>query len=310
MAKVILFAFLLATNVAFGQKYTADFLNIGIGARALALGGAYSAIANDASAVYWNPAGLAQLASPEMSLMHSSQFSDLLQANFVNFIFPTKSGRAFGISYFRVGVEDIPMATQLDEFHRPIIEKYFQDLEHAIFLSFASKVKKNLFIGGNLKTLYQQVADHSALGFGFDLGALYQFSPKFSVGACLQDATGTYLFWDTGSREMRNPNILVSVSLADKVPFLTGKIRAAIGQTIRFEGRSPENLYSIGNVAGVDLNAGLEYEIFQTISLRIGKERNHLTAGAGMKFSFFSVDYAFVSYDLGNAHRISGNIFF
>jgi len=279
-----LLSLLMTADGLFGQKYTADFLN--------------------------NPAGLAQLSSPEMSLMHSSQFLDLLQANFINFVFPTKSGGTFGISYFRVGVENIPMTTKLDENNRPVIEKYFQDLEHAIFLSFASKVRDNFFLGGNLKMLIQQIADHSAVGFGFDIGALYRLSDKFSLGACIQDATGTFLFWDTGSREMRNPNVLLGATFYQKVPLFTGEIRASLGQAFRFEGKMPENTYSVGKIAGVDLSAGLEYEIFRTISMRIGRERNHLTAGAGIKFSFFSIDYAFISYDLGNAHRISGNIFF
>ncbi len=307
---ITLFIFLSAASPLLSQKYAADFLNIGIGARALAMGGSYVAVASDPSAVFWNPAGLAQLNSPEISLMHSSQFSDLLQANFFSFIYPTKSGRTFGLSYFRVGVEDIPMSTKLDEFERPVIEKYFQDLEHAFLFSFANRASEKLLLGGNMKMLYQQVADHSALGFGFDIGAMYLVSSHLYAGACLQDLSGTFIFWDTGTREIRYPNLLLGFSWRQNTPILSGVMLASVGQTFRFEGKNSEELYSIGNIAAAEINFGIEYLMFNTIALRIGRDRENLTAGSGIRFSFLTIDYAFVSHALGNVHRISLDVVF
>jgi len=161
----------LNVDILQAQKYAADFLNIGVGSRALGMGSAYVAISNDATAAYWNPAGLSQLHKREITIMHANRFSGLVQTNFINLAIIDKHGNAFALSYFRVGIDDIPKSTKLDEFDRPIIEKYIQDVEQALFLSFARKNSNNFSLGGNLKAIFQQVGDHSSLGLGFDIGA-------------------------------------------------------------------------------------------------------------------------------------------
>lgn len=59
-------------------KYGGDFLDAGAGARALGMGGAFSSLAADASAMYWNPAGLVHLRAPDLLLMHSERFSGIV----------------------------------------------------------------------------------------------------------------------------------------------------------------------------------------------------------------------------------------
>ena len=307
----VAFVFLLIfMGTTHAQKYSSEFLSIGVGARALGMGGAYVAIADDGSAVYWNPAGLSQLQKREVSFMHASRFSGLVHVNFFNFVFPDKNGNAFGISYFRMGIDDIPKSTKLDQFDRPIIEGYMQDTEHALFLSFSHSLAENFFVGGNLKTIRQTVGSNSSMGFGFDFGTLYRFSNSFSVGMNLQDIAGTYVFWDTGHKDVRKPTLKWGFALSSPIPFLAGKATLAVNQNFRFEGKNSENYFSIGEIAGSDFQFGGEIMLLNILALRAGMERENFTGGAGFRLKFIQIDYAFVSYDLGNTHRISGRILF
>ncbi len=310
LSAIIITAFLAQSQQLHAQKYAAEFLSVGVGAKALSMGGAFVALANDGTAVYWNPAGLSRLRQKELFLMHASRFSGIVHTNFIGLSLPTHTGLTFAISYFRIGIDDIPKSTRLDEFERPIIEGYMQDIEQAIFLSFSKKVTPNFSIGGNLKTIFQTIDDYSAMGFGIDLGGIYQITDRLSFGANFQDITGTHVFWDTGHRDTRYPTINWGFALTQKVNFLYGALTIAGSQNIRLEGQNSENAISFGDIAGSDFQAGFEYSFMNTVAFRAGMERKNFTAGTGIQFKFLAVDYAFVSYDLGNTHRISGSIKF
>ena len=88
------------TSGASAEKYAGEFMALGGGARAMAMGGAFIAVANDATATYWNTAGIADFSSfltaPgsfEMSLMHSERFGELIDYNYISSAFPLKNGK-------------------------------------------------------------------------------------------------------------------------------------------------------------------------------------------------------------------------
>lgn len=92
---------------AYDHKYAAEFLNIGVGARAGAMGGAFSAVADDATACYWNPAGLCLLPHRQVGVMHSAQFANQVKYDYV--VFGTPHGaESYGASLIRMGIDDIP----------------------------------------------------------------------------------------------------------------------------------------------------------------------------------------------------------
>ena len=91
-----------------------EFLKIGVGARAAAMGNAMSGIADDVTAGYWNPAGLGFApAAPEVALMHSEYFAGIAKYDYIGFTMPIGENRRFGASVIRLGVDDIPNTLNL-----------------------------------------------------------------------------------------------------------------------------------------------------------------------------------------------------
>ena len=102
-----------AASPAAATKYAAEFLKIPVGARAVGMGGAFAAIADDATGPFWNPAGLVYLPYREAFVQHAEQFGSLVNHNFGGVVMPLKAGpnrrAAIGANITWVGVNDIPV---------------------------------------------------------------------------------------------------------------------------------------------------------------------------------------------------------
>jgi hypothetical protein len=102
-----------ASTPAHATKYAGEFLKVPVGARAIGLGGAFTAIADDATAPYWNPAGMIYLPYREVILQHSERFGSLLNHDFAAGVLPLggPEGRqgAIGFSFIRLATDDIPI---------------------------------------------------------------------------------------------------------------------------------------------------------------------------------------------------------
>jgi len=102
---------LLAVNLeAQFRKYSNEFLNIGAGARGLAMGSALSASVGDATAGYWNPAGLTNVTNhPQVVAMYASYFSGIAKYDYAAVAIPTQNGKGtLGFTVLHFGVDDIP----------------------------------------------------------------------------------------------------------------------------------------------------------------------------------------------------------
>src|SRR5512135_545573 len=97
---------LLPLNTRAGEtvfaKYAGEFLTLGVGGRALAMGGATVALANDVTAGYWNPAALALIDYPEMMLMHNEQFAGLVNNDYGAVAIPFGTDASLALSVIRV----------------------------------------------------------------------------------------------------------------------------------------------------------------------------------------------------------------
>jgi hypothetical protein len=161
-------------------KYSNEFLTIGVGARALGMGKVQVSLADNATAGYWNPAGLVnQTHKYDGVLMHSELFSGVVKNDYAAFSMPIDDKSAVAISLVRVGIDNIADTRALiNEYNYIDYSKitYFSVADYAVLLSYARKLGnvEGLSVGANGKFIYRNIGSFAnAYGFGFDAGVQY-----------------------------------------------------------------------------------------------------------------------------------------
>lgn len=292
----------LGRPLSAASAYAGEFLALGAGARALALGSAYVAIADDATAGYWNPAGLTALDGRQLHLMHAERFSGLVSHDYVALARP-----GLALSLVRVGVDDIQF-TQLQDpgrplgsDNRPIVSTTATSSDYALYLSAGHRFYERLSIGASLKAIYRTVGSFSAYGLGFDLGMRYRLIPGISVALNLRDITTTPLFWDTDKTDRIQPSALLGIAYT--LPLAGGKA------TVLLASRAG------GDAADVSgdrpLNAGLEYW-YRHFAVRVGFEERRQAFGIGLRpHKRLSLDLAYLQHgELEATYQLSAGFRF
>lgn len=305
-------------------KYAGEFMATGIGGRALAMGGAYAAVTRDVTAAYWNPAGLMNLEYPEIGLMHEQRYGGLLSFNYGGVAWPFGPRYTLALTVTRMGIDDIPDTRnalidlngngQLDPNERLNYDKidYFNSADWAAYLTYAFRVHPQLALGVNLKLIMRELADASAYGVGFDVGASYAVTPRFFLGANLQNATTTLIAWSTGTNDLVSPTM--KIGAAYELEALGGTFTPAVDLDIMGENRQTASLLSVGPFS-VNPRAGLEYQFRNLFALRAGfSDVQEFSFGAGVHLPKLFLDYAFSQSPLNESgsgllkdgtHRIS-----
>ncbi|MDH4222379.1 MAG: PorV/PorQ family protein [candidate division Zixibacteria bacterium] len=306
---LILFLFI---NTSYGTKYAGEFLNLGVGGRALGLGSAYVAISDDATAVYWNPAGISKLPSQELVFMHAETFGSLLNHDFLSWVMPLQNrlqNYAFGVSLMRLGGGDIKVTelpdpnSPISSSNRPYIKKEAGHADYLLTFSFAKEKSNKLSFGGNAKLIYRHIVDNSAFGLGIDLGLLYTPTGYLSIGANLKDAVSTLLSYDNGSKETIAPSLRSGFAL--NKGYRDFNFLFVTEAEFNFEGRKYAAQYWQGDIS-LDMHYGWEAEYLERIAARIGFDRGDFSAGGGLNFKKFSLDLAFLHHEeLDNSYRVS-----
>lgn len=319
----------------------AQFLKIGPGARVDSLGGAFGAIANDVTTIYWNPAGLSQLKKTSFSDTHILWLADI-QYNYLAFSTPIEKVGTLGASVTFLNVPDIEITTLAQPDGTGLM---YSAWDSAVSLAYSRQLYEKdsgakLSIGINTKYIHQQIHREKATGFAIDVGTLYHtgwrslrigmafsnFGPEMSFG-------GPDL--ETGVKEAGDERN------ADYQPYpdTTNPTRTAELQTIEYPLPSnfrlgvaydvidsDTNLLTIAldgnhpNDNSERINFGVEYwykkmaAIRAGYKLRLGPDRNDdeegITLGLGIHLKFtetmLSLDYAFADFGvLQQAHRVS-----
>lgn len=319
------------SSLSFSQtevgKYSGEFLSLGVGGRALGMGGAHVAVAEDVTSGYWNPAGLARMNYPQISLMHEEHFGSLVNYNYAAVAIPYGPDMSFAVSAIRLSIDGIPDTRDAlidrqtgEQISDPTNVNWgldyskiteFSNTDWAFFLSFAKKQSDNFYWGANVKFIRRDIAEFGATGIGFDVGAIYMPYDNFTVGANIMDVTTTFLVWDTpsGRNELISPT--AKIGAAYMLELLGGRFTPAMDFDIRFENRQSASNFNIGPVS-FDARFGLEYNYNNLIAIRGGyNDVKQFTVGAGVKLPKLNIDYTFATFNesesesLPDTHRIS-----
>ena len=188
-------------------KYSNEFLNIGVGARSLAMGGAQVASVRDVTAAYWNPAALTSIRHQyEFSLMHAEYFAGIAQYDYLGFTTPFGNQNQVAVSLIRFGVDDIPDTRFLYDANGALNYdniQFFNAADYALLLSFGRDISDRLKLGANAKVIHRNVGKFAqAWGFGLDIGGIYR-TKRLTVGLMLKDITTTYNAWAHDAAQVR-----------------------------------------------------------------------------------------------------------
>jgi len=157
-------------NVSKVGTTSATFLEIEAGARAIGMGGAFVAVANDASAIYWNPAGMAKLERNEVLLNHTEWLADI-NYDFASMVIKLDDASAFGVSYTGLNMGDMEIRTILEP---EGTGELFSVNDMSFGISYARNLTDRFSIGFNGKYIQQDIYHMSASAFAVDIGTLFK----------------------------------------------------------------------------------------------------------------------------------------
>ncbi len=172
-----------AQKVSKAGTTSAEFLQIGVGARATALGGAFVAAANDAGALYWNPAGLSHIGRGEAIATHSEWLADV-NFDYLGVSIPGGTLGTFGVSLTMLNVPEMLVRT---EDRQEGTGETFDAADMAIGLSLGRAVTDRFSVGLTAKFIQQRIWHSTATGFAVDLGTQFRtdFFGGLTIGAVL-----------------------------------------------------------------------------------------------------------------------------
>lgn len=270
---------------------TASFLNIGVGARALGMGGAYTALADDANALYWNPAGLSKLEKREFTASHAELFEST-RLDFLAYAHPTSQGTfAAGLTYLSQGKIE-----GRDSLGRPTAG--YDASDAAVTASYARKLDL-AELGASVKYVRSHIGSAEAQSVAVDVGAKRALG-GLTLGAALRNL-GPGLKYDNERNDL--------------------PLRLAVGAVYKFAGGHAAAAEAVNGPrgAGTDVSFGGEYQALKNLYLRAGYTTQSaitggtgfdaargLTFGLGLRNEKWSMDYAILpTGELGRSHRFS-----
>jgi len=323
---------LVAAAPAHATKYAAEFLRIPVGARAIGMGGAFVAVADDATAPWWNPAGLIYLPYREVLPQHSEKFGSLVNFDYLGAVFPLGGSRgkqqALGVGLVRLAVDDIPVTDRPGDL-RPGID--FQDYgpdndestpdpgqgngvwdpgerllnlnlysasssDVALFLSYARHRGAHWAFGGTVKFVRQSIPDtlprEHVTSFGAGLDAGAVYMPTDAVTIGAVVRDLTTTYL-SWSNGVREL-VVPTIDTGAAFHFYPAERHALTWAVDLGWGFEGRALDSQIDLGSVttDLRTGLEYWYRNILAMRSGLNGRDLTFGAGVRYKHAGVDYA------------------
>tara|TARA_B110000902_G_C14177439_1_gene539212 strand:- start:125 stop:1192 length:1068 start_codon:yes stop_codon:yes gene_type:complete len=200
-------------------KYSNEFLNIGVGARSLAMSNSVITSTNSAMSGYLNPANLIKNENDiQIGLMHAEYFAGIAKYDFGSISKRIDDKSSFGFSFLRFGVDNIPNTSELIDAQGNVNYdrvSYFSAADLAFIGSYARKLNKYLSVGGSAKIINRKAGDFaSAWGFGIDLSSTYSKN-DWSFALVAKDITSTFNVW---KYQLSNEMISTFISTGNELP--------------------------------------------------------------------------------------------
>ncbi len=279
--------------------YAAQFLKVGPSARAIGMGGAYTAVANDASSIYWNPAGMVEMTRTQVTLNDVVWPADI-QLYYAAAIFSTPYlPGTFGLS-----ARALTMDPQVERtIYMPEgTNRTFDAGDMSFGISYGMYFTDRFSAGITTNFIHMGLADKSVETLSFDFGLLYRIGIQGMRLGMLVQSLGSEVNFDDRSSKL--PTMF-------KVGLAVDAFRSGAHTLLA----SGEFAHPVDNKER--MNVGAEYTFNQFFSLRggynIGYDAEGLAAGVGFRIdtsqtSDISFDYAWEDLqDLGSTHRFSLN---
>ena len=317
---------------AHATKYAGEFLKVPVGARAIGMGGAFVAIADDATAPFWNPAGLIYLPYREVLPQHSEQFGSLVNHDYLGAVFPLGGPRgrqqAMGIGLIRLAIDDIPVTPRPGSL-RPGVDflDYGPDNDEttndpgqfngtwdagerlldidlysasssdmALLLSYARHRGTHWAFGGSFKFVRQSIPDtipgDHVTSFGAGVDVGAVYMPTDAVTIAAVARDLTTTYLSWSNGTRE----LVAPTLDTGAAFhFYPAQRHAITWAVDLGwGFEGRELDSQLKLGGIttDLRTGIEYWYRSLLAVRSGLNGKDLAFGAGVRYRHVGVDYA------------------
>lgn len=271
-------------------KLRAGYEDVGIGSRPMGMGGAFAAIADDANAVYWNPAGLMQVKRQEALFMHGI-YGGVAGVNFdyLAYVYPMAYS-AIGVGWSETGatLEEGDGASATSSRINEDMYYLTAGLNPALFGN------DQLTVGATLKRLTLDSKIDSGSGMGFDFGALFRPYPWAQAALVLRNV----------ATDVRNEKFNSTWRFGLGSRLFSDRVRLAMDVNSKD---------GIGTTDGTNylLHFGAEVAPWKIMALRVGMDDGAMTAGVGFDYASFKIDYGYKASELvGNAHRVSLGVSF
>jgi hypothetical protein len=296
MVFLLLFILLFSQRTWSGNAGLA-FLKIGIDARAVAMGEAYSAVCNDAAATYWNPAGLAWATSNSVSIMHQVWLQDINHEFLSAHLFQGRHNIALAVNLIQI--PDIALrGEQASEEPTGLSSATNMYLG----LNYATVIGKDWSVGGQLKYVSEKYYLTAAEGIALDVGIRRRnILTNLDGGLSIQN--------------LGKMNKLRSVATPLPLILRVGASYRLPWEVLHFNPLTAADLYVADNNLS-RLSLGIEAPVVQSVSLRagylVGGDSHRFTAGFGIQYGQANLAYAFVPYryGLGQSHLFSFMIYY
>lgn len=328
-SKLILIIFIfISVRTSSGGRYAGSFLEWGTGARPMALADAAAAMTGNGETFYYNPASMVFLKTAFVNLMYAPTFgsvsSPMAHYHVAGFALPLESQTALAFNWARYSVHDIPVYPDLqggsfsernyDLSLRPDGTQIgsIRDVEDALYLSVAKNIQfpmplgwwyddlpVDFPLGANFKLIRQNLGEHDASAVGVDLGGMMRFHlgrflqnrkiGELTLGASFKDISRTELKWDTEHRDAVSSTQLYGFNYQHSLKIVDARLDFYYTRRIQYKTRHL---------------LGLEFTM-TNLAVRLGHNNYGLTAGAGLYWWRLHLDYAFVSNDFQDVHRLS-----